>query len=274
MIRAEHITVDIEGHHILRGLSCHVPCGQLTAIIGPNGAGKTTLLKTLSGEYSTTTGQVTIGEELIQSFSTQQLANCRAVLSQQTRLAYSLKVSEVIEIGSYNRYYALTAKQRTLLQEQIVNRLDLQNFQKRAFLTLSGGEQQRVLLAKCLLQLMAGRAEAKEQYLLLDEPTAALDIAQQYHFFEQLKTLAKAQQIGVLAIVHDLNLAARYADQIILLKNGIATAIGGAWEVFEPAKLRNAFAIECLVQPHPHFNVPLITTYGNHKTATRKTSYA
>ncbi|MEL7222916.1 MAG: ATP-binding cassette domain-containing protein, partial [Bacteroidota bacterium] len=185
-----------------------------------------------------------------------------------------ITVEEVIEIGSYNHYQEITQKERSSLVVSVMERLELMDFRHRLFPTLSGGEKKRVLLAKCLVQLQLGQKNVTSQYLLLDEPTAALDVAQQYRFMELATALAKERGIGVLAILHDLNLAARFADQIILLNDSEVVAAGAVKEVLTKEMIATVFSVESFIQPHPHFNIPLITTYGNYNRIESSASYA
>lgn len=272
MINAKNVSVELNGTSILENINCYIPLGEVTVLMGKNGAGKSTLLRALSGEIPATSGRVSINNLPINRISAKQLANQRAVLTQSVHLSYTLSVKEVVEIGCYNRYQQLTAKERERLIASILERLQLSSFKNRSFYTLSGGEQKRVLLAKCLIQLEVGKSVAPQQFLLLDEPTAALDIEQQYFFMELVTELTKERGIGVLAVLHDLNLAARFADLVTLLKEGQCGAIGTVEEVFTPMLIREIFAVDCLVQPHPHFNIPLITTYGKYQTTTTRAS--
>jgi iron complex transport system ATP-binding protein len=177
-------------------------------------------------------------------------------------------------MGCYYRYHDLTATERHRLVATQLENLQLAAFAERRFDTLSGGERQRVLLAKCLVQLAANRTTRTSRYLLLDEPTAALDIAQQYRFLELAVRLARERGIGILAILHDLNLAARFADRLLLLRDGRPVVSGSPAEVLTPEWIAAAFSVDCIVQPHPHLNIPLITTYGSYCTTPLETSHA
>jgi iron complex transport system ATP-binding protein len=163
------------------------------------------------------------------------------------------------------RYHQLTALQRKQAVDSYLDLLDLIPLRDRSFLTLSGGEQKRVLLAKCLLQLDAENPDlTTNRYLLLDEPTAALDLEQQYRFVDLATRLARERGLGVLAVLHDLNLAARFADHLLFLRDGKTVASGPPTEVLTKTIIQATFNVDCLIQPHPCFNCPLITTlpYG------------
>lgn len=264
MIHASNIDINLGGTTIVKQISLELQAASVSVIIGKNGAGKSTLLKALAGELPIQSGYIKLDNTPLTAYSPGELADRRAVLSQSTQLAYALSVTEIIEMGCYNRYTRLTKKERNTLVEQTIEKLQLTAFSQRDFLSLSGGERQRVLLAKCLVQLYAGKTANKQQYLLLDEPTAALDIEQQYRFLQLATSLAREEGIGILAVLHDLNLAARFADRILLLRKGRLVNSGSPWDVLTTETLQQTFAVECLVQSHPHLNIPLITTYGNY----------
>jgi iron complex transport system ATP-binding protein len=274
MIHGKQLHVQLGGAEILRGVDCRVVPGQVTVVLGKNGAGKSTLLRVLSGELSPSAGRIRLAERPLADYSPRELAERRAVLAQHTELAYPLSVVEVIEMGCYYRYHELTAAERYGLVETQLRNLHLEAFANRRFDTLSGGERQRVLLAKCLVQLAAARTVNTSRYLLLDEPTAALDIEQQYRFLELAVDLARERNLGILAILHDLNLAARFADRLLLLRDGRPVVSGSPAEVLTPEWIAAAFSVDCIVQPHPHLNIPLITTYGSHCTAPLAASHA
>lgn len=264
MIQVESVSVQLGKKEILRTVDCHVPGGEVTVLMGKNGAGKSTLLRVIAGLTPFSEGRVYLDDRLLRTFSNPELADYRAVLSQSVQLSYALKVEEVVEIGCYNQYHRLSGKTRKRMVGKAIRRLALEGFLGRFFHTLSGGEQKRVLLAKCLVQLDAGKADHQPQFLLLDEPTAALDVEQQYRFFSLARELVEEEGIGILAVVHDLNLAAMSADQVILMRDGRITAQGDIWNTLTPALIQKTFDVDCLIHPHPHLNIPLITTYGKH----------
>ncbi|PHI21906.1 heme ABC transporter ATP-binding protein [Lewinellaceae bacterium SD302] len=268
MITGRNLSIIRSGRKILNDVSISCPPGQVTVIMGRNGAGKSTLLRILAGELLPDTGSVNMNGSTLSSLSSRELADRRSVLAQTSHLTYPMRVREVVEMGCYNRYDRLKHYERESLIESSLEKLKLNSFADRFFDTLSGGEQKRVLLSKCLAQLHAGRVAGKQQFLLLDEPTAALDVEQQFLFLELATSLAQREGIGIIAVLHDLNLAARYADRVLLLKNGKKQVAGNVRQVFQPDVLRAVFGVACLVQDHPHLDIPLITTYGSHHQST------
>jgi len=206
-------------------------------------------------------GAVTVDGRGICDHKPSDLAQKRAVLAQSVQLGFPLKVAEVVEIGCYGRYDQLTSCQRRQRVSHYLDLLELTQLKERFFPNLSGGEKKRVLLAKCLLQLDDEAAsKSTNRYLLLDEPTAALDIEQQYRFLQLATNLARERGMGVFAVLHDLNLAARFADDLIFLRKGRVVAAGPKASVLNQNIIRTTFDVDCLIQKHPCFDCPLITT--------------
>lgn len=268
MMRAKGVGLTINGRDILQNVDCTVAPGRVTVIMGKNGAGKSTLLQIMAGQVATgaVAGAVWLDERAMGDIPAPELAGRRAVLAQSVQLGFPLPVAEVVELGCYGRYHQLTARQRRDGVAEYLELLDLTGLRDRSFLTLSGGEQKRVLLAKCLLQLdVENSTVTNNRYLLLDEPTAALDLEQQYRFVDLATRLAREKGLGVLAVLHDLNLAARFADDLVFLRDGRTVAAGPTTEVLTKTIIQATFNVDCLIQPHPCFNCPLITTlpYGN-----------
>ncbi|WP_273445720.1 ATP-binding cassette domain-containing protein [Neolewinella agarilytica] len=274
MMRAEGVGLRLNGKEILHGVNCTVTPGQVTVVMGKNGAGKSTLLQIMAGQVfagkgsaagGAVAGAVWLDERAMQDIAPADLAGRRSVLAQSVQLGFPLPVAEVVELGCYGRYHQLTALQRKQAVDNYLDLLDLNPLRDRSFITLSGGEQKRVLLAKCLLQLDAENPDlTTNRYLLLDEPTAALDLEQQYRFVDLATRLARERGLGVLAVLHDLNLAARFADHLLFLRDGKTVASGPPAEVLTKTIIQATFNVDCLIQPHPCFNCPLITTlpYG------------
>lgn len=267
-MRAKNISLRLSSRVILNNVSCAVSPGRVTVIMGKNGAGKSTLLQLMAGHgtLGAGAGAMYLDQEAMEAIPPQELARRRAVLAQSAHLSFPLPVREVVELGCYNRYHSLTANDRRRLVTHYLNLLGMEAFRDRAFPSLSGGEQKRVLLAKCLLQLDVDNSNIQHnRYLLLDEPTAALDLEQQYKFLDLATQLARDRNLGVLAVLHDLNLAARFADEIVLLRDGSITASGPLSSVLNQTNIRTTFDVDCLIQDHPIMGGPLITPlpHGN-----------
>jgi iron complex transport system ATP-binding protein len=245
MLQAQDIAVSIAGKRLIDGVSLAVRPGELLAVIGPNGAGKSTLLRALSGEAHTAHGQVTLDGRTLKQIGHEALALRRAVLPQETRLAFSLTVEQVVQLGRLPHRSRCDRRTDRVAVNRALQAVDMAGFAGRAWPTLSGGERQRVNLARVLAQLDAGGEVSEPRYLLLDEPTAALDLKHQLALLKLLRAQV-GQGIGVLAILHDLN-QALLADQIALLSGGRLLALGTPDEVLTPTLLREAYDVEARI---------------------------
>lgn len=258
MLRTEHLSLAICGKTLLQDLSLAVKSGELLAILGPNGAGKTTLLKLLSGELKPSQGQIILNNKPLTAWSSAEQARLRAVLPQSSQLSFPFSAEEVVMMGRAPYRHSQTRSQNEQAVQAALQIVHVEHLAKRLFTSLSGGEQQRVHLARVLAQLwQADRQPAR--YLLLDEPTSALDLAHQHHVLGLAQHLAKTWNLGVVAILHDLNLAALYADQIALLKQGQLQTYGEPQASLSPSHIQQAFAVDVEVIPYPlQVNRPLV----------------
>ncbi|MEM6396648.1 MAG: heme ABC transporter ATP-binding protein [Bacteroidota bacterium] len=273
MIEVRQVGVKRGGRYILEDVSIKCRPGVITVLLGKNGAGKSTLLECLSGQITDYEGQIIWNGQNLKQLSPAKQALQRAVLAQSIDLSFNLRVHELVEMGCYGRFDQLTRKERQSMVDQAVDQLQLRPFLQRDFLTLSGGERKRVLLAKCLVQLLAGRSEQNQQFLLLDEPTAALDMEQQFLLLGWIRALVKDWKLGVVAVLHDLNLAAQLADELVFLKHGKVSTCGSTKETIRTDVIRQVFDIDCIIQRHPTLDCPLITTiHGSHSTIPQEIS--
>ncbi len=239
MIRAEHITVRAGRRALVDGVSLAIRPGRVTAIIGPNGAGKSTLVKALTGEIRPSGGRVTLDGADLARLRPGDLAARRAVLPQATSLAFPFTVHEVVRLGAVDRGRGASVEARVAAA---LARADLAGFGARLYQELSGGEQQRVQLARVLCQVPDPCRDGVPAYLFLDEPTASLDLR------HQLMTLAAARSFaegggGVVAVLHDINLAALHADTIIVIDRGRIAAEGTPPEVLTDTLLSTVFGV-------------------------------
>lgn len=223
--------------------------GELLVLLGPNGSGKSSVLKLLSGELPCDSGRAMLGTTDIRKLSAHTLAMHRAVLPQESTLAFNFKVRDVVLMGRSSHAGCGDA-----IDQQVVSwAMELTGvdaLSNHDYMSLSGGERQRVHLARILAQL--GPESKGDRYLLLDEPTAALDITHQHLVLTMARNLAKTLKIGVLAIVHDLNLAALYANRIAFMKQGRLQATGLPQDTMTPALIDRVFDTTASVIPHPH----------------------
>lgn len=269
MLQAHGIAVQRGERQILADIDLSLPAGQVIGVLGANGAGKSTLLAALAGELSPSAGRITLNGRPLSAWSVAELARCRAVLPQSPSLQFDLPVATVIGMGAYpharhtrtgaprtddsrDTARAAIAEDQRILQ-RVLALADVQDLYGRRYRRLSGGEQQRVHLARVLYQLLLAR-QGNDEYrvLMLDEPTASLDPRHQLHLLSAVHTLAHEENVAVLVIVHDLNLAAGCCDRLLLLGQGRVAAGGTPAQVLTPETLRQVYGVEATVLPHPN----------------------
>lgn len=268
MLQAHGIAVQRGERQILADIDLSLPAGQVIGVLGANGAGKSTLLAALAGELSPSAGRITLNGRPLSAWPAAELASCRAVLPQSPSLQFDLPVATVIGMGAYpharhtrtgahptNRHdtaQAAMAEDQRILQ-RVLALADVQDLYGRRYRRLSGGEQQRVHLARVLYQLLLARQGYNEyRVLMLDEPTASLDPRHQLHLLSAVHTLAHEENVAALVIVHDLNLAAGCCDRLLLLGQGRVAACGTPAQVLTPDTLRQVYGVEATVLPHPN----------------------
>lgn len=243
MLTAQHITYQVGSKVLLNDVSVQFEPGQFHLIIGPNGAGKSTLVNVLSNQLQPQQGQVLYNQQDSKQLSVASLAKIRAVLSQNIELAFPLSVAEVVMMGRYPHFTSKPTKQDEEIVQEAMQFFDVTALSNRNYMTLSGGEKQRVHFARVASQVWT--SDTNEcRYLLLDEPLTFLDVHYQFDFMHKMKALLKSQHIVVIGVVHDLNLAAKFADQIILLHQGKLLAQGDRKTVLTKENIRTAYRLE------------------------------
>ena len=245
MLEAKNVTYVVGERELISQLSVSFAPGKLHLIVGPNGAGKSTLIKILSRHLRPQQGAVTYDGRDISSENELALAKRRAVLSQAIEVAFPLSVREVVMMGRYPHFGGRPGP----LDEQIVDDMmcffDVTEFATRNYQTLSGGERQRVNFARVLAQLWRdGEASDACRYLFLDEPLTFLDIRHQIDFMKKIREFGSAPDVVTVGVVHDLGLAARFADEVVLLNNGRVVADGAPDTVLTTENIRNVFGVE------------------------------
>ena len=254
MLRIEDISVKIQSKAILTDVSFDVSQGEVVALCGPNGAGKSTLLRVLSGELKQTKGSVVFQETPIDRWKPIELAKMRAKLSQESLLTFAFLAREVVEMG---RFPYNDSSNSDKIVHSCMQQVGIEHLAERQYTSLSGGEKQRVHLARVLAQLYSEQGETK--LMLLDEPTSALDVLHQEVVLEIAYKLARKNNYIVLVVLHDLNLAAAWADRMILLKDGKYCYDGAPDEVLTPEIIKEVYGIQSLVLSHPKTGRPIIT---------------
>lgn len=243
MIEARGVAYAAGGHPILHGVSATFEPGRLHLILGPNGAGKSTLVKVLSRLLRPQEGQVLYEGTDISRESELALAGRRAVLSQAIEIAFPLWVHEVVMMGRYPHFSGRPGSQDRAVVAEVMRYCDVEDLADRSYPTLSGGEKQRVNFARVLAQVWQPRP-AGGRYLFLDEPLTFLDIGHQIDLMRKLQNFGAAPDVTLVGVVHDLALAARFADRLVLIHEGAVLAAGPPGEVMTPEHVRTAFGVE------------------------------
>ena len=246
MIEAKDIIYRVGTRELLSQISISFASGQLHLIIGPNGAGKSTLVKVLARSLRPHDGQVLYDGVDIRNADETDLAKRRAVLSQAVEVAFPLTVREVVMMGRYPHFGGRPGPVDHEIVDEMMQFFDVSEFALRNYLTLSGGERQRVNFARVLGQLWRphGEINSERRYLFLDEPLTFLDIHHQIEFMKKVRQFSAEPSVVTVGVVHDLNLAARFADQIVLMDEGKIVESGSPDEVLTVRTIKSVFDVE------------------------------
>lgn len=250
MLTATNTWVRIGTKVLLDDVSLALHPGEVLAVIGPNGAGKSTLLRTLSGELSPQSGRLVMNGRPLADWDARQAAKMRGVLPQASALAFRFSVLEVVLMGRSPHRQSCGHSNNSAIVWQALALTDTAHLAERVYTTLSGGERQRVQLARVLAQIWEP-CDPLHRYLLLDEPTSALDLAHQHAVLAIARRFADANAAGVLAILHDINLAALYADRIAVLHQGRLVAAGPPCQVLNRELIQEIFNYPVTISTHP-----------------------
>jgi iron complex transport system ATP-binding protein len=253
MLEARGLMLRAGGRTLLDDVSLWLDAGERVALVGPNGAGKSSLLRILAGEWRPHAGTVSLKGKRLAAYAPRTLARHRAVLSQSVHVAFPFTVAEVVAMGAPDRRGAAL----DALVVSALAQVDLAAFGHRVITTLSGGEQQRTHLARVLVQLACGEAAHGPGLLLLDEPTASLDLRHQLDVLDAVRRCAE-RGVAVIAVLHDLNLAALFADRIIVLHGGRIAAEGRPHETINEATLARVFGVTASVGQAPPPGMPFV----------------
>ncbi|MFF2040250.1 heme ABC transporter ATP-binding protein [Kitasatospora sp. NPDC058170] len=249
LLTAEAVRLAVGGRELLAGASVRVTAGEVLALLGPNGAGKSTLLSVIAGDLPPTGGEVRLRGRPLADYRTVELARHRALLPQSAALSFPFPAGEVVRMGRAPWAGTAAAAEDEAVIAEVMAATDSTAFAERPFTALSGGERARVALARVLAQ--------RTPLLLLDEPTAALDLRHQELVLRVARERAAAGD-AVVVVLHDLSLAAAYADRVVLLRAGATVADGPVAEVLRAPLLSEVYGHPVEVLPHPRTGVPLV----------------
>ncbi|WP_297753319.1 heme ABC transporter ATP-binding protein [Hydrogenophaga sp.] len=242
-LSASGVCVRVGASTLLRGVDLHLAPGEVGAILGPNGAGKSTLLSVLAGLRACHEGEVRLNGQAVTPAAAPQFARHRAVLPQETAVAFDFRVQDVVELGRYPHLRQPSRHEAAIVQAAM-QATGVAAMAMRNVASLSGGERARVQLARVMAQIWEAGADGAPRWLLLDEPTAALDLRHQHETLRTVQAWARGQGVGVLAVLHDPNLALRYADRVWVLDGGEVRAAGRPARVLHPDLLRRVWQVQ------------------------------
>ncbi|WP_377290332.1 heme ABC transporter ATP-binding protein [Rhizobium sp. SG2393] len=255
-LEARDLSLFLGKKHVLDGVSFTARAGALTAIVGPNGCGKTTTLKVVSGEIRRA-GSVRLFGRALESFRPWELALRRGVLAQHTVIAFPFTVREIVGMGVTAGTGAVSPEAERHAIDRALEAVDLAGFAGRFYQELSGGEQQRVQLARVLCQVAEPVKHGEPAFLLLDEPVSSLDIRHQLSIMRLARRFADAGG-GVIAILHDLNLTAMFADHVVMMRAGRVETSGPPADVLTDETMRTVFGCPMQVGVSPPAGMPFI----------------
>ena len=244
MLVGRNITFRVGSKALISDISASFAAGGVHLLVGPNGAGKSTLIKVLARLLRPQTGTVEYEGADVGLASEAELAKRRAVLSQAIEIAFPLRVREVVMMGRYPHFSGRPGPTDDHIVDEVMQHFDVVEFKDRYYQSLSGGERQRVNFARVLAQLWGDSAVDSCRYLFLDEPLTFLDIRHQIDFMKRIRSFTDAADVVTVGVVHDLNLAARFADQILMLNGGRIVASGTPFEVLTTERIEEVFGVK------------------------------
>lgn len=245
MLKATGLSVQHATGWRTRDIDLELRSGEILGVIGPNGAGKSTLFGALCGDIRPTSGDIMLGATPLAAWSSEARALNLAVLPQASTLSFAFTVRQVAGFGRLPHATGLHTDTRIV--DTVLDLCDLTELAQRHYTNLSGGERQRTHLARIFAQLWPATSD---KVLLLDEPTSALDPHHQHSILKVIRQMAN-QGLAVAVVLHDMNLAARYCDKLLLLKHGQMEGLGSPEEVLCPERLKAVFDLDVLIQEHP-----------------------
>ncbi len=258
LLTADNVSLAYErGIPVLHDVSLAASSDDIVGILGPNGSGKTTLLKVLAGILPADSGAIALDERAVASWPRRALARRMSVVPQETHLAFDYSVVEIVLMGRYSHLgaFELEGPADFAAARRAMGATGTSALETRPFASLSGGEKQRVIIASALAQLDRGDVVPQSDgngasYLLLDEPSASLDLGFQLELVSLLQQLRRDRHLGIVVSIHDLNIAAALCTRLVLMRGGRVLAAGPTREVLTPANIRALYGVEAEITSH------------------------
>ena len=248
-IEAVSVDVVVNDKLLLAKASLEIVPGQILALVGPNGAGKSTWLRVLAGDLKPSTGNVFYDSKNLKQLTVKERAFPRSVMSQTQAMIFDFTAREVLQMGWLHAGHNYSKRYFEAAVDELAKACEIEHLMQQKFNTLSGGEQKFVHFARCLLQIWTPDESEDNRYLLLDEPAAALDMGRELHMFNVIKERAK--KTGIFIVLHDLNLAARFADSVILIREGKIVKSGTPNVVFTEDILSDVYKVPVTITQDP-----------------------
>ena len=255
MLEARDLTISYNDRVAVSNVTLTLAAGEITALVGPNGAGKSTLLRSLNGQVARTSGAVSLDGQPIEKYNRRTIGRRVAVVAQEAELRFPVTVLEFVLGGRFawgpNSGWGWETETDLRVAAEVLAETELTDLSGRLMNELSGGERQRAVLARALA--------TEASFLLLDEPTANLDLSHQATLLALVRNRCDKRRASALVVTHDLNLAAQFADRILLMREGKVVRLGTPEEVLTPQLLNEVFEVEVLVDAHPISGAPRVT---------------
>lgn len=255
MLEARDLTISYNDRVAVSNVTLTLAAGEITALVGPNGAGKSTLLRSLNGQVARTSGEVLLDGQPIEKYNRRTIGRRVAVVAQEAELRFPVTVLEFVLGGRFawgpNSGWGWETETDLRVAAEVLAETELTDLRGRLMNELSGGERQRAVLARALA--------TEASFLLLDEPTANLDLSHQATVLALVRNRCDKRQASALVVTHDLNLASQFADRILLMRDGKVVRLGTPEEVLTPQLLNEVFEVEVLVDAHPISGAPRVT---------------
>ena len=250
-IKISSVSYEKGNKKILDDISLEIKSGEVLSILGPNGAGKSTLLNLISGDISPSKGEIYFDNKNLKDISIQERSFMRSVMAQSQAIVFDFSVKEIIEMGWLDKGLSNYANDFQDALNEIAKETSVTDLLFKKFNVLSGGEQRRVHFARTLLQIWRPSNSLEPIYILLDEPTANLDILHEQKMMKKIRSKA-SEGIGVMIVLHDINIAAKYSDKIAFIKEGRLEEIGNPSEVLEEDKLSEIYELPMKINKDPY----------------------